>query len=126
MRRSAEGVLAAEGAERKSDLQAWEADEERPVSRFSKDLLQLVPAPHVPPSGWACSQCDKTDNLWLNLTDGAIGCGRRNFDGTGGNQHALEHARSSGFPLAVKLGTLTPALDAVGGLTTADEWPIDS
>jgi uncharacterized UBP type Zn finger protein len=25
--------------------------------------------------------CDKTDNLWLNLTDGSILCGRKYFDG---------------------------------------------
>lgn len=47
--------------------------------------------PQVPPSGWKCEQCDKTDNLWLNLTDGKILCGRRQLDGSGGNNHALEH-----------------------------------
>jgi len=27
----------------------------------------------------------------MNLTDGMILCGRKNFDGTGGNNHAVEH-----------------------------------
>ena len=48
------------------------------------------------------------ENLWLNLTDGSILCGRRYFDGSGGNNHAVEHYRESGYPLAVKLGTITP------------------
>lgn len=48
------------------------------------------------------------ENLWLNMTDGAILCGRRYFDGSGGNNHAVEHYRETGYPLAVKLGTITP------------------
>ena len=31
--------------------------------------------------GWKCARCDLKDNLWLNLTDGTILCGRRYFDG---------------------------------------------
>lgn len=59
-------------------------------------------------SGWKCSKCDMKENLWLNLTDGSILCGRRYFDGSGGNNHAVEHYRETGYPLAVKLGTITP------------------
>lgn len=59
-------------------------------------------------SGWKCSKCDMRENLWLNMTDGAILCGRRYFDGSGGNNHAVEHYRETGYPLAVKLGTITP------------------
>ena len=49
-----------------------------------------------------------TCNLWLNLTDGSILCGRKFFDGSGGNNHALEAYARTGYPLAVKLGTITP------------------
>jgi ubiquitin carboxyl-terminal hydrolase 5/13 len=35
------------------------------------------------------------------------GCGRQNWDGTGGKGHALEHHQQCGFPLVVKLGTIT-------------------
>lgn len=52
--------------------------------------------------------CNLTENLWMNLTDGAIMCGRKFFDGSGGNNHALDHYKRSGFPLAVKLGTINP------------------
>lgn len=58
-------------------------------------------------SGWKCSQCNLRENLWLNLTDGAINCGRRFWDGSGGNNHAVEHYERTKYPLAVKLGTIT-------------------
>jgi len=44
----------------------------------------------------------------LNLTDGSVLCGKWFFDSSGGNGHALEHYRDMGYPLAVKLGTITP------------------
>lgn len=44
----------------------------------------------------------------MNLTDGKLLCGRRYFDGTGGNNHALLHFQETGYPIAVKLGTITP------------------
>lgn len=59
-------------------------------------------------SGWKCSKCDLRENLWLNLTDGSVLCGKWFFDGSGGNGHALEHYKEMGYPLAVKLGTITP------------------
>ena len=52
--------------------------------------------------------CDLSSNLWLNLTDGAILCGRRFFDGSGGNNHAVDYYAETKYPLAVKLGTITP------------------
>uniref|UniRef100_A0A8C6KBP1 Ubiquitin carboxyl-terminal hydrolase n=1 Tax=Nothobranchius furzeri TaxID=105023 RepID=A0A8C6KBP1_NOTFU len=59
-------------------------------------------------SGWRCEVCDLQENLWMNLTDGKVLCGRRYFDGSGGNNHALLHYQETGYPLAVKLGTITP------------------
>lgn len=60
------------------------------------------------PSGWRCEVCDLQENIWMNLTDGKVLCGRRYFDGSGGNNHALLHFQETGYPLAVKLGTITP------------------
>lgn len=48
------------------------------------------------------------ENLWLNLTDGAVLCGKWFFDGSGGNGHALDHYKQNKYPLAVKLDTITP------------------
>uniref|UniRef100_A0A8C4IZ42 Ubiquitin carboxyl-terminal hydrolase 13 n=1 Tax=Dicentrarchus labrax TaxID=13489 RepID=A0A8C4IZ42_DICLA len=59
-------------------------------------------------SGWKCQKCEMRENLWLNLTDGAVLCGKWFFDGSGGNGHALEHYRATNYPLAVKLDTITP------------------
>lgn len=67
-------------------------------------------------SGWKCEVCDLQENIWMNLTDGKVLCGRRYFDGSGGNNHALLHYQQTGYPLAVKLGTITP--DGAGEIIT--------
>ncbi|OMP04613.1 hypothetical protein COLO4_09498 [Corchorus olitorius] len=110
VRLAVDAILMAEGAERKEQVAAWTADKKL-VSAYAGDLRQIGNAV-IPPSGWKCSKCDKTENLWLNLTDGLILCGRRNWDGTGGNNHAIEHYKETGYPLAVKLGTITADLEA--------------
>lgn len=77
------------------------------IFRHAANLKQLDNGKKIPPSGWKCEKCDLTQNLWLNLTDGSILCGRKFYDGSGGNGHAIEHYRATGYPLAVKLGTIT-------------------
>ncbi|KAF5949684.1 hypothetical protein HYC85_011677 [Camellia sinensis] len=111
VRLAVDAILMAEGAERKEQLASWTADKKQ-ISVYAMDLQQLDNGVIVPPSGWKCAKCDKTENLWLNLTDGMILCGRRNWDGTGGNNHAIAHFNETGYPLAVKLGTVTADLDA--------------
>ncbi|KAE8672069.1 Ubiquitin carboxyl-terminal hydrolase 14 [Hibiscus syriacus] len=110
VRLAVDSILLAEGAERKEQVAAWTADKKQ-KSTYAMELQQIGNVV-VPPSGWKCAKCDKTDNLWLNLTDGMILCGRKNWDGTGGNNHAVEHYRETGYPLAVKLGTITSDLEA--------------
>lgn len=108
---SASGILAAEDAWKLEEAAAmagtWDG-EKRAVSKHAENLLQLNNGKKIPPSGWKCEKCDLTKNLWLNLTDGSILCGRKFFDGTGGNNHAVEHYHEKKYPLAVKLGTITP------------------
>ena len=68
---------------------------------------------------WRCEATGvqpEDGNLWMNLSDGFIGGGRRNWDGTGGTGGGLQHynelkqqsAAGAGphFPLVVKLGTI--------------------
>lgn len=110
VRLAVDAILLAEGAERKEQLASWSADKKL-ISKYATDLQQLDNGVAVPPAGWKCAKCDKTDNLWLNLTDGTILCGRKNWDGTGGNDHAVNHYRETGYPLAVKLGTITADLE---------------
>ncbi|EDW93854.1 ubiquitin carboxyl-terminal hydrolase 5 [Drosophila yakuba] len=105
-----EAILAADSAiaklEKATLMGTWDG-EVRQASKYAENLQQLDNGKKIPPSGWQCEKCDLTNNLWLNLTDGSIMCGRKFFDGSGGNDHAVEHYRVTGFPLAVKLGTIT-------------------
>ncbi|CAH8557052.1 unnamed protein product [Schistosoma turkestanicum] len=102
----AESVLLAE--ERANSLKAWEDDNICLISSYAMNLVQINNSVRIPPSGWKCAKCDLRDNLWMNLTDGTILCGRKFWDGSGGNNHALEHYQQTKYPLAVKLGTITP------------------
>lgn len=87
-----QGILTSESViskmEKESLAGTWDG-EVRLVSKFADGLLQLDNGVKIPPSGWKCEKCDLTSNLWLNLTDGSILCGRRYFDGSGGNDHAV-------------------------------------
>lgn len=108
---SVSGILAAEDAWKLEEASAmagtWDG-EKRIISKYAENLLQLDNGKKIPPSGWKCEKCDLTNNLWLNLTDGSIMCGRKFFDGSGGNNHGVEHYQATKYPLAVKLGTITP------------------
>lgn len=104
-------ILSAESASKMEEALSlagtWDG-EMRKISKHADNLLQLDNNVKIAPTGWKCSRCDKTDNLWLNLTDGVISCGRKFFDGSGGNNHAMAHYQETSYPLVVKLGTITP------------------
>lgn len=55
-----------------------------------------------------CNECDLSTNLWLCLHCGHLGCGRKYYDGSGGNNHAVDHGKDKGHPVVVKMGTITP------------------
>uniref|UniRef100_A0A672HH87 Ubiquitin carboxyl-terminal hydrolase n=1 Tax=Salarias fasciatus TaxID=181472 RepID=A0A672HH87_SALFA len=101
------GIMAADSVSHTLQVQQWDG-EVRQESRHAADLKQLDNGLKIPPSGWRCEVCDLQENLWMNLTDGKVLCGRRYFNGSGGNNHALLHFQETGYPLAVKLGTITP------------------
>ncbi|EDW17518.1 ubiquitin carboxyl-terminal hydrolase 5 [Drosophila mojavensis] len=105
-----EAIIEADSAiaklEKATLTGTWDG-EVRQASKYAENLQQLDNGKKIPPAGWQCEKCDLTNNLWLNLTDGSILCGRKFFDGSGGNDHAVEHYRETGYPLAVKLGTIS-------------------
>uniref|UniRef100_A0A672RMI0 Ubiquitin carboxyl-terminal hydrolase 13 n=1 Tax=Sinocyclocheilus grahami TaxID=75366 RepID=A0A672RMI0_SINGR len=101
-----DAVLNASSPYKKQEADSWE--EEIQVSRHARSLRQQDNGVRIPPSGWKCAKCEMRENLWLNLTDGSVLCGKWFFDGSGGNGHALEHYKETNFPLAVKLDTITP------------------
>ncbi|CAK8992054.1 Ubiquitin carboxyl-terminal hydrolase 5 (Deubiquitinating enzyme 5) (Isopeptidase T) (Ubiquitin thioesterase 5) (Ubiquitin-specific-processing protease 5), partial [Durusdinium trenchii] len=109
----ADAVIAMDDASNQIEVAAWDAAEEpRPVSRFAENLEQLDNGVRISPDPktWKCAESGMTENLWLNLSTGYIGSGRRNWDGSGGTGAALKHFEETGskYPLCVKLGTITP------------------
>lgn len=60
-------------------------------------VFKLNNGKKVPCSGWKCEEegCDLTENLWLNLTDGAVKCGRSQYIQEGvmskGRNHMRQH-----------------------------------
>ncbi|KCV72971.1 hypothetical protein H696_00524 [Fonticula alba] len=116
-----EAILKATSAGTQQLVDTWVADQSIAVSKFAENLEQLDNGVRVPPTGWKCSKCDLTENLWMNLTDGAILCGRRNWDGTGGNGHALEHFEATRYPLCVKLGTISSNMDGIDVYSYAED-----
>eukprot|EP01130_Rhizamoeba_saxonica_P009227 TRINITY_DN3751_c0_g1_i1.p1 TRINITY_DN3751_c0_g1~~TRINITY_DN3751_c0_g1_i1.p1 ORF type:complete len:786 (+),score=223.03 TRINITY_DN3751_c0_g1_i1:22-2379(+) len=101
-----EFIIHHSSSENDANSAAWV--EQLNESRFYENLEQVENPPKIPPSGWKCAACDLKENLWLNLSTGYIGCGRRNWDGSGGNGHALAHFEEKNlYPLCVKLGTIT-------------------
>uniref|UniRef100_A0A674AT30 Ubiquitin carboxyl-terminal hydrolase n=2 Tax=Salmo trutta TaxID=8032 RepID=A0A674AT30_SALTR len=101
-----DAVLNAASAYKKQEPDSW--DDEIQVSKHARSLRQQDNGVKIPPSGWKCQKCEMKENLWLNLSDGAVLCGKWFFDGAGGNGHALDHFKDTNFPLAVKLDNLTP------------------
>lgn len=72
-----------------------------------------------------CRSCDLSANLWLCLTCGHVGCGRKVYDGSGGNNHAVDHSKDTGHILVVKLGTITPEGTADVHCYACDDEVID-
>lgn len=109
----AQAIIDHDGMKSNMQVASWDADDEKFVSRYAADLEQANPSgKKIPqdPKLWKDEATGATENLWLNLSTGFIGGGRRNWDGTGGSGSALEHFENTGrkYPLAVKLGTITP------------------
>ena len=49
----------------------WTANKKE-IGAYDMSLQQIDNDVIIPRSGWKCAKCDKTENLWLNLTDGMI------------------------------------------------------
>jgi ubiquitin carboxyl-terminal hydrolase 5/13 len=110
--KSMDSIKNHSGMAVQQDLSVWQLDEDPiPVSKYAAELpfvdngIQINPDP----STWKCEASGDTENIWLNLSDGYIGGGRKNWDGSGGSNGALDHYLATGenYPLVVKLGTIT-------------------
>ncbi|GFE53644.1 ubiquitin carboxyl-terminal protein [Babesia ovis] len=82
-------------------------------SKYAQYLIQVEAPPIIHYDNLKCDRCGATKNLWLNLSDGYIGCGRKNYDSGGcadGEEGAaIQHYNETGgvYPLAVKIGTIS-------------------
>ncbi|KAF0989791.1 hypothetical protein HZS_3448 [Henneguya salminicola] len=88
-----------------SQVIPW-SDSEVTLSKHSENLYQISEPPKLNQKGWKCRDCALETNLWLNLSDGVICCGRSYHDGSGGQNHSYNHFLKTQYPLAVKLTTL--------------------
>ena len=105
---SVDAVMAFDAASMKQEVATLMLTNDCGPSKYAEGLLQLDNGVKIAKSGWKCEKCDKTKNLWLNLSDGMILCGRVIVGSElSGNGHALEHYKETGFPLVVKLGTIS-------------------
>ena len=114
---SIESIINHSGLAVQQDLTVWQLDDDPiPVSKYASDLPFVDNGKMISPNSdlWKCEKSGSTENLWLNLSDGYIGGGRKNWDGTGGSNGALDHFNETGqkYPLVVKLGTITTDVES--------------
>jgi ubiquitin carboxyl-terminal hydrolase 5/13 len=101
-----DSVLLSQSAYFSQTLQEWELKLES--CDHTRNLDQSTARKIASKSLAHCEECDLSQNLWLCMTCGHLGCGRKNWDGSGGNNHAVEHYQNHQHVLVCKLGTITP------------------
>jgi ubiquitin carboxyl-terminal hydrolase 5/13 len=103
-------VINSSSESEKSDIKAWEV-EVKPC-KHTNSLVQQKEVKILSKDEATCNNCNLNSNLWLCLTCGNLGCGRKQVGGQEGNGHGLEHFEKTGHPLSLKTGTITPQGDA--------------
>lgn len=103
-------VLKADSYAKTQELESWELELNpcEHVAMFESTLESRGERPSDYKLLSHCSACELDQNLWFCLECGNLGCGRRQFDGSGGNNHGVDHYEQTKHPLAVKLGSITP------------------
>ena len=103
-------IIQHQGMKENLQLNTWQADEDIIISKHADNLIQLENNKKISNDSttWKCELSGERNNLWLNLSTGYIGGGRKQWDGSGGSGAALQHYEETGriFPLCVKLGHL--------------------
>eukprot|EP00037_Helgoeca_nana_P028304 m.332262 g.332262 ORF g.332262 m.332262 type:complete len:822 (-) comp27727_c1_seq35:2829-5294(-) len=108
-----DAVIAHSGSRIQEGISAYVEDFEAKESKYARALEQVpTEGKKIPsdPKMWKCFETAVTENLWMNLSTGFIGSGRKQWDGSGGNGASERHFEATGskYPLVVKLGTITP------------------
>lgn len=69
----ANGIIAHDGVKINMQVNSWDADNEKIVSKYAANLVQVNPeGKRIPqdPSQWIDEESGANDNLWLNLSTG--------------------------------------------------------
>jgi ubiquitin carboxyl-terminal hydrolase 5/13 len=98
-------VISTVSAKKRIDVLAWQ--EEATPCEHTRGLVQETGLSAKLQARDQCGSCELKSNLWMCLICGAIGCGRRQYDGSGGNGHGSAHYSATKHAVAVKLGTIT-------------------
>ena len=83
VQKSVDAILCHAGVSTQQQVQEWHGEDEAPVSKYACQDLPFVDNGVVidpDPKQWKCQKTGATENLWLNLSDGYIGGGRKNWD----------------------------------------------
>lgn len=118
-----DGIVKANTFSRKEEIKAWE--QELTTCEHILTLQQHAPRKIEQGRFGHCAACDLTQNLWLCLECGNLGCGRKQLGGVDGNSHALGHSQETDHGVAVKLGSITPEGTADVYCYKCDEERID-
>ncbi|KAJ4423622.1 ubiquitin C-terminal hydrolase Ubp14 [Gnomoniopsis sp. IMI 355080] len=118
-----DGILTSNTFSRKEEIKAWE--QELTACEHILTLQQDEPRTIANQDLGGCAKCDLKENLWLCLQCGALGCGRAQFGGVGGNSHALAHSKETGHGVAVKLGSISAEGTADVYCYTCDDERVD-
>ena len=118
-----DSVLLTQSAYNQSNIKEWELDLKS--CHHIKNLDQSHSTRIAEKNLASCGKCDLRANLWLCMTCGHLGCGRKMYDGSGGNGHALAHFEESHHAASLKLGTITPEGSASIYCYSCDEDVLD-
>ena len=119
-----DGVLKANTFAKQEEVKAWEQE----MTACEHTLCLEQDAARQIASGdlGHCVGCDLKENLWLCLTCGNLGCGRKQYGGGApGNNHQVEHNAATGHPVAVKLGSISAEGNADIYCYSCDDERID-
>lgn len=118
-----DGIMTSNTFSRKEEIKAWEQE----LTSCEHILLMQQDEPRkiAGQDLGGCAKCDLKENLWLCLQCGALGCGRAQFGGVGGNSHALAHSKETGHGVAVKLGSISAEGTADVYCYTCDDERVD-
>ena len=90
------------------------------LAQYESPLPVKVQPGNIKEKDWYCQVCGlKNENLWLNVIDGTILCGRKYREGTifyendefkpsEGHGHAWENFKQTNHPLVVKISSISP------------------